>query len=42
VDRATSPRPQNASFDAATGDWIDLYIDAEEVIVKEDAARCAQ
>jgi glycosyltransferase involved in cell wall biosynthesis len=29
---------RNASFDAASGDWI-LYLDADEVLVKEDAAR---
>ncbi|MFL5883949.1 MAG: glycosyltransferase [Thermoleophilaceae bacterium] len=29
---------RNASFDAATGDWI-LYLDADEVLVKEDAER---
>src|SRR5208282_3111470 len=27
---------RNVSFDAATGDWI-LYLDADEVLVKEDA-----
>jgi glycosyltransferase involved in cell wall biosynthesis len=29
---------RNASFDAATGDWI-LYLDADEVLVAGDAAR---
>src|SRR5207248_6819228 len=29
---------RNASFDAATGDWI-LYLDADEVLVEEDAAK---
>jgi glycosyltransferase involved in cell wall biosynthesis/Tfp pilus assembly protein PilF len=29
---------RNASFDAATGDWI-LYLDADEVLVAEDAAK---
>jgi len=28
---------RNASFDAATGDWL-LYLDADEVLVAEDAA----
>jgi glycosyltransferase involved in cell wall biosynthesis len=29
---------RNASFDAATGDWL-LYLDADEVLVSEDADR---
>src|SRR5436190_8438086 len=29
---------RNASFDAASGDWI-LYLDADEVLVKEDVER---
>src|SRR3954452_3510423 len=29
---------RNASFDAATGDWI-VYLDADEVLVEEDAAK---
>ena len=29
---------RNASFDAATGDWI-VYLDADEVLVKDDAAK---
>ena len=29
---------RNASFDAATGDWI-VYLDADEVLVREDAAK---
>jgi len=29
---------RNASFEAATGDWI-LYLDADEVLVPEDAAK---
>jgi Glycosyl transferase family 2 len=30
--------PRNASFEAATGDWI-IYLDADEVLVTEDAKR---
>jgi tetratricopeptide (TPR) repeat protein len=29
---------RNVSFDAATGDWV-MYLDADEVLVAEDAAR---
>ena len=30
--------PRNLSFDAATGDWI-IYLDADEVLVREDAEK---
>ena len=40
MDRSFSDA-RNVSFDAATGDWL-LYLDADEVLVAEDAERAAR